>query len=472
MKTLVRLITVLGLVGAMACGGDDEGGAAQLRVIHASPDAPAVDIYARGVTTPLFQNVSYGQATAATEVEAGDYTIDIRAAGAAATSEPVYSVGPLTLAADSKVAAVATGLLASTDAADRFRVVALVDGFSPVASGKARLRILHAGADAPAVGIDLGDDGEVELTSLSRFADTGAAGIEVPADTALQVGIRAGGDRVTAFTTPALTSGSTYTIVATGLLAKLPREADGFVLVAVPSTGAAASIKQNPVVYALHGSPDAPAVDVFAGTTELVDDIAFGELSAAIQVPPGTYTLDFFAHAEGSTRPAGAAAASTPTPALASGGRYLAIANGFLSPAEDEPAFTLVAVADDFALTAPPKVRVVHASPDAPAVDVGTSEAGVLTPIPALAGLSWKSASGDVGTDVPVGNLTIGVAGAGSTASLAQFSVVTANGARVFAIALGAYTARPDIDEPFGLYLIDTAVSPWQIQAATSVPLP
>ena len=35
----------------------------QLRVVHASPDAPAVDVYAKGVTTPLFTNVKYGQAT-------------------------------------------------------------------------------------------------------------------------------------------------------------------------------------------------------------------------------------------------------------------------------------------------------------------------------------------------------------------------------------------------------------------------
>jgi len=47
-----------------------------------------------------------------------------------------------------------------------------------------------------------------------------------------------------------------------------------------------------------------PAVDIFAGDTELVSDLSFAELSSGVQVAPGAYTLDFVAATPGSNRPA------------------------------------------------------------------------------------------------------------------------------------------------------------------------
>ena len=48
-----------------------------------------------------------------------------------------------------------------------------------------------------------------------------------PAGEALQIGIRVDGVTVTAFTTPELPEGAEITVIATGLLGKLPRERDG-----------------------------------------------------------------------------------------------------------------------------------------------------------------------------------------------------------------------------------------------------
>ena len=55
-KRLLMLTAVLGLsVGSAACGDDNDSGTnpqpetAMLRAIHASPDAPAVDIYVEGI---------------------------------------------------------------------------------------------------------------------------------------------------------------------------------------------------------------------------------------------------------------------------------------------------------------------------------------------------------------------------------------------------------------------------------------
>src|SRR5262245_26542737 len=88
---LASWILGVALPFAIACGddgGDDGGdddptpaGKARLRVVHASPDAPAVDIYARGVATPLIDDLAYGSVSDYVEVDAGTYTLQVRPAG-------------------------------------------------------------------------------------------------------------------------------------------------------------------------------------------------------------------------------------------------------------------------------------------------------------------------------------------------------------------------------------------------------
>jgi hypothetical protein len=56
---------------------DPGGDSARLRVVHASPDAPAVDVTAGGGDTVLFDGVAFGQ-SGDTTVPANDYTVEIR----------------------------------------------------------------------------------------------------------------------------------------------------------------------------------------------------------------------------------------------------------------------------------------------------------------------------------------------------------------------------------------------------------
>lgn len=457
--------------------GDTPSTQAKLRIIHASSDAPAVDIYAEGQSTPLFTNVRYGDATAYATVPTGTYNVQVRAAGALATSAPVYSTGPLVLGAGHTVSAVAAGLLASSDSTRAFRVLPLTEGFNPPADGRTRVRIVHAGADAPTVSIDVGDDGSSEITGLQRFQDTGATGVELPSGQSLQVGIRtATNAKVTSFTVPALPSRGEVFVIATGQLSQKPSAPAGFGLLAA----GVGLVRQNPVVYALHASPDAPSVDLFVGTTELVDDLTFGELSTPIQVPPGSYTLDFFANAAGGTRPSGAPAASRATPALVAGERYLALAGGFLSPSRDDPAdstFELLAFSEGFASDANnPRLRVVHASPDAPMVDVGPLEGGVVPTNAAFNDVPYRRASAAEGAAIPP--LTAVVVGVSASAAserspVARFQLDTSAfvGRGVFAVAAGALAPTPGENEAgFRLVLVDTSTSPWS--AINVHPLP
>jgi hypothetical protein len=444
-----------GTTGFIAQDGPDAG-SAMLRAVHSSPDAPTVDVYAEGISTPLFTALAYGDASLYASVPAGMYNVQLRAHPSTEADPVVYETGMIEVAANQTITAIASGFLGSMDDADKFRILPLVEDFGMPQS--ALVRIVHAGPEAPSVDIDLGDDGTVDYSDLARFADTGAAGIALPSGEALQVGIRvAGGDRVTAFTTPALPDGEEIFVIATGTLTTPARADDGFSLLAVASTGSLGFIKQNPVVYALHGSPDAPAVDIYAGESLLVENIAFGELSGTVQVPPGTYTLDFYVTGTGTGSPT----ASFDTPDLMAGGAYLAVAAGELAPEGTEEAFTLLAFEELFDPTETARIRTIHASGDAPAVDIGTVNAGTGDIETVLfQNLAWSESSDDTGLEAPVGDLTIGVAATGNATPVARFDITTSAGLQTFAVAAGAL-APDGVEEALRLILVVASANPW-----------
>ncbi|MCB9575953.1 MAG: DUF4397 domain-containing protein [Polyangiaceae bacterium] len=448
--------------GGMA-GSGGAGSVAKLRVVHAAPGAPAVDLYAAGTTTTLAENLAYGSSTPYLELPPGTYKIDVRAAGSPATDAPVYTTPDVTVAADKQYTAIAAGDIGSTSADDQFRVIPLEEDFGTAGSGTARVRVVHAGFDAPTVGIDVGNDdpSAPEVAALDRFADTGAAGVELPAGAALQVGVVAAGASVTAFTTPTLPDGADLFVVATGELGKLSREDTGFALLAVLPDSSTAWIRQNPRVFALHASPDAGPVDIYAGDQELVDNASFGDMAEA-RVPPGSYTLDFFPGQAGATpKPSGAPAATATTPALEAGKDYLAIAAGELT--QSPSTFQLIALEEGFALddTSNSRVRVVHASGNAPAVDVGTvSTAGTLDTPALLSNVKFGDASPAEGLSIPPGSLTIGAAATGTTTTAAEFDVTTIAGLRAFAVAAGDLGGTSN---PFQLLIVNTTASQWAV---------
>jgi len=460
--TVLSALLAFSAFSLAGCGDDDDENPinppaedlAQLRAVHASPDAPGVDIYVNDSTTPVVTNLVYGSASPYLEVPAGPHTVQLRAHGAdPATTDPVYEAD-VTLAADQKVTAVAAGLLASADPADAFRIIPFLEEFADPGAGNAAVRIVHASADAPSVALDVANDGTPEVLDFARFTDTGAAGVPLPAGTAIRIGVWAGDPlaRASVFTTPALPAGANLFVIATGLLAGDPAD-DGFSLLAVGPAGAIGFIRQDakPTVYALHASPDAPAVDIDANGAEVIADLAFAELSGGLMVWPGAYELDF--RAAGSPT----VAASAMTPYLEPGTAYLAIATGCLRGGT--PAFQLLPVADGFVGGATDAiVRIVHASPDAPAVDIGPVVGGDVTALADYTDLAFGEASPAAGTALPVGPLTVGVAATGTDDPVATFDLAPYAGLRGFAVASGSLGGT---GENFRLVLVVTEGSEW-----------
>lgn len=187
-------------------------------------------------------------------------------------------------------------------------------------------------------------------------------------------------------------------VVGGGLLISIA----GGSLVAQEATPAAVATPGPEVatVRVVHASPDAPAVDVLVNGERAITNLAFGSATPFVALPAGEYDLQVV--------PAGGEAADAvidaPGVALEGGQAYQVAAVGLL--ADIAPQITTVdlsPVADDEA-----RIRVVHASPDAPAVDIAVTGGDVL-----FGGLEFPNA-GDYAA-VPAGSYDLEVRPAGET---------------------------------------------------------
>lgn len=119
----------------------------QIRILHASPDAPAVDIYVNGALA--IENLAYGAFTAFTPVPAGDNQVQVTATGTD-VSEAVIDT-TVTLEAGFAYTALAIGMV------DDIGAVVVTSELAPLADDKSRVRLVHASPDAPAVDVSVVD---------------------------------------------------------------------------------------------------------------------------------------------------------------------------------------------------------------------------------------------------------------------------------------------------------------------------
>lgn len=99
-------------------------GNAHIRLIHASPDAPAVDVVVAGTTTKVFSNVAFKGVGTYTPVPANTYNLDVKVASSGATAK---SITGLALKARTVYTAVAVGLAGN----NTLQVIALQDAAAP-----------------------------------------------------------------------------------------------------------------------------------------------------------------------------------------------------------------------------------------------------------------------------------------------------------------------------------------------------
>ncbi len=183
---LARLLAASALVLALAVPVS-AADTAMVRVLHASPDAPAVDVQLDDTPVEALVNVPFGTISSYLEVPAGDHNVKVFATGT--TTDPVID-------ADVTVAAGGMYTIAATDAVASITAQVIED--DPSAScTTAQVRVVHFSADAPAVDVaPAGASADEALIEDLEYPNT-TDYLDLPADT-YDLEVRPAGDTAVA----------------------------------------------------------------------------------------------------------------------------------------------------------------------------------------------------------------------------------------------------------------------------------
>ncbi len=404
-----------------ACGGSNDTIAppadASVRVVHASPDAPAVDIDLNG--SPAVTNLDYGQATTAVAAKPGALNVTVRGR-LPGTSRPAV-IGPteITLAAGGAYAVLAVNTVAAIEP------LVVTRESSAVSSANVRLQVVHAAPAAPAVAVYVTAPG-ADLASSTpvgsvAFKESLAAATVPAGDYQIRVTPSGASTPVVYDSgTVSLAGGSDLLVVA---LQNTGPGASPISLLAVPATGSALRLldKATPArVRVIHASPDAPAVQVIANDNfgaPLVPSLAFPNATPFLDVPGATYNLK--------VTPVGnnGVIAINADATLAAGAVYSIYAVGLLASIEP-----LILTDDPRRVATQARVRIVHASPSAGGVDLYVLAPGtaLASATPAFTNAAFKADTGYV--DLAAGDYEVSVTPTGSkTAAIGPVTVTVAN---------------------------------------------
>jgi hypothetical protein len=435
-------------------GGEATVAPAHLRVVHASPNAPSVDIYLAGTTTAVAKGVDYGDATKFIDVDAGTVAFDLRAAGANASSAPAFTTADITVDSNADYTLVAAGDFAQPENADfGFRVLPLQHDFEAPAAGNAVARIVHATSAWETVDLDLVDTDDVDVPALSRFGSE--SNVDLPAGAVIPVDFQTEADGVLSqLQLPSLTAGSELFVIATGNPGFPFRPpANGFALLVVDQAGHVSWVKEQPWIHMVHAS-DISTVDVYetghtTAAAKLLDNLA-AEGLAAFQLPESTPGFSLKAVASDAANGAATALASGSTSTIEAGEHYLTyIASN-----------TIQTIREHFDLEQPTKVmlRGVHASTTiTETVDFGPVVSDALSS-PLISSVMPTESSVEAGVATSPGNVILGASPHSLTTLLAQKTLsgtaAPVAGERDFVLLVGTD----------GLWVVNTSVAGWTLR--------
>ena len=322
-------------------------------VFHGAPDAPTVDVAARGVGV-VVDDISFGEFTEGyLALPPASFELDIQTADNSATAASFAA--DLSGAAGAAIGVLASGFLApASDMDPGFGLLAvfadgttaLLPAIDPPADPMARVQVIHNSPYAEAAVVDVYIN---DALALDDFAFRDATPfIDLPAGVPVKIDITGAdaADNSAPVFTADLADGlpeATLMVVADG--DPLNRDGNPAFGVFISEAQEAAADAANVDVLVFHGAPDAPTVDVAArGVGVVVDDISFGEFTEGyLALPPASFELDIQTADNSATAASFAADLSG-----AAGAAIGVLASGFLAPASDmDPGFGLLAVFAD-----------------------------------------------------------------------------------------------------------------------------
>jgi hypothetical protein len=187
---------------AIAHASSATTGTGWIRLAHLSPNTPAVDVYLYSFGNSnaqiVLHHVAYGTVSPYEAVQAGDYSVAMRAAGASSTSQPVLSTS-VTVKADHAYTVAGMG----PESGLRLQVM---DDDLTTPPGKALVRVIQASLKQQTVKVTCGGKTIVPKASFASVTSYQA----IPAGTWTMAAI---GGSQTASRAITLTAGTVHTLV-------------------------------------------------------------------------------------------------------------------------------------------------------------------------------------------------------------------------------------------------------------------
>jgi len=334
----------------------------------------------------------------------------------------------------------------------------LIAGLNFTLAQTARLQVIHNAADVLADPVDIYLNGALLLDDFAFRAATPF--IDAPAGTPINIGVAPGNsssanDTLKNFNVT-LSPNETYVAIANGVLdpnsyASNPDGRSTAFTLFVKAMAREMATSSDVDFFVLHGSTDAPTVDVLArNVAPLVDNAAYGDITDYITVPAASYILDITPGDDNSTIVASFQADLSSL----GGGAAVVFASGFLNPIQnqDGESFGIFAALPNGTVVEFPSVQlsrlqVIHNSADVAAGSVDIYLNGDLL----LDDFAFRTATPFIDAPADV-ELNIGVAPGNSSSvddTLANFNASLLNGETYVVIANGvldpnSYASNPD----------------------------
>lgn len=349
---LLLSLTLTAFSPHLATAQDPTETDASVRFVHASPDAPAVDIVVDGAV--VASDLAFGQATDFLAVSPSQHQVQFVPSGSDAASAVIDTT--FDPDGDENYIVAASGLLNEIE-------VKIYDVHKDdLDAGQSRLRLINLSPDDVNVdvfvtgGDELFDDLEFGEASDYTDLDTGAFDFEIRQHDTETVALAVPGFEVG--------DGNAYDVLLIG------QSADSTLSVLTLATPVSSPCSEvlgmgtatDACMRVAHASPDAPAVDVYVNDSPVIEGLAFGASTDFAALPAGEDREIKIVAAGGSVDDA----LFETSVDFGEGKAYAVVAVGM---ADD-----IDLIVENVDLSAVPegqaRIRVIHAAPDVDDVDI------------------------------------------------------------------------------------------------------
>lgn len=465
-KLKLSLLVVCASFVLSACHHDDDddttatgtstSAQASVRIVHAVPDAPPVNVQLDGVTA--LSNLNYSTSSGFTNITAGSYDINVEAIVPDGTVS-VIQANDVNFAATTRTTLFAVGTADTTDTT-QLAALPVAEASAEPAPDEVALRVLHAAPaagnvdiyiTAPGAGLSGAtpiDAGYLDSAELSAAVPAGTYQVRITEDgNSTNVIYDSGSVDLSAF------AGSKLIIAAINTTNQAETATSAVKLLAVNDTTQLEipDVDTQAGAKVVHLSPDAGtavgSVEVFANNAvELIPTFDYGDVVAAANsyalVSEGTYDFDVSPDND-SNSDVPASSFSLTGANLGAGSETTVLAIGYITTT---PGFRLITSADENrAYATHARLKVIHGAAAVGDVNVYVAATGSYTandiesgngPAALLSNFGFASDSGYV--DVNAGSYDVFVQDVASgTVVIAAQNVAVNNGDVISAVAFG-----------------------------------